>query len=162
MRKKAVKKERGMTVLKHIDKQHGYQSFPAGAVIIKKGEPGDVMYIVKAGTVEVRDGKRLLDTVEPGGVVGEVALIDAGERSASVIAKTDCQLLPINEEQFVLLVERMPYFALQVMKVLAYRLRRTTAQRLTVQPRKLSEKVRKVTPIKKSAPKISQKKKPKK
>jgi len=107
----------------------GYQSFPAGAVIIKKGEHGDVMYIVKAGTVEVRDGRRLLDTVEPGGVVGEVALIDAGERSASVIAKTDCQLLPINEEQFILLVEQMPYFALQVMRVLADRLRRTTASR---------------------------------
>jgi CRP-like cAMP-binding protein len=118
-----------MTVLKHIKKMEGYQSFPAGAVIIKKGEPGDVMYIVKTGTVEVRDGKRVLDTVEPGGVVGEVALIDAGERSASVVAKTDCQLLPINEEQFVLLVERMPYFALQVMRVLADRLRRITAQR---------------------------------
>lgn len=117
-----------MTVLKHIDEMHGYQSFLAGAVIIKKGEPGDVMYIVREGTVEVRDGNRLLDTVEPGGVVGEVALIDAGERSASVIAKTDCQLLPISEEQFVLLVERMPYFALQVMRVLADRLRRTTAQ----------------------------------
>lgn len=124
-----------MTVLNHIKQMEGYQSFPAGAVIIKKGEPGDVMYIVKDGTVEVRDGKRVLDTVEPGGVVGEVALIDAGERSASVVAKTACQLLPINEEQFVLLVERMPYFALQVMRVLADRLRRTTAQHHTPQVR---------------------------
>lgn len=117
-----------MTVLKHITNMEGYQAFPAGTVILKKGEPGDVMYIVKAGTVEVRDGRRILDTVEPGGVVGEVALIDAGGRSASVIAKTDCQLLPINEEQFILLVKRMPYFALQVMRVLADRLRRTTEQ----------------------------------
>ena len=124
-----------MTVLNHIDETQGYQSFPAGAIIMKKGEPGDVMYIVKEGTVEVRDGKRILDTVEPGGVVGEVALIDAGERSASVVAKTDCQLLPIDEEQFVLLVERMPYFALQVMRALAYRLRRTTEQRRTPQKR---------------------------
>src|SRR5215813_528957 len=118
-----------MTVLKHIKNMEGYRSFPARTVILKKGEPGDVMYVVKAGTVEVRDGRRLLDTVEPGGVVGEVALIDAGERSASVIAKTDCQLLSINEEQFILLVEQMPYFALQVMRVLADRLRRTTASR---------------------------------
>ena len=124
-----------MTVLNHIDETQGYQSFPAGAIIMKKGEPGDVMYIVKEGTVEVRDGKRILDTVEPGGVVGEVALIDAGERSASVVAKTDCQLLPIDEKQFVLLVERMPYFALQVMRALAYRLRRTTEQRRTPQKR---------------------------
>jgi CRP/FNR family transcriptional regulator, cyclic AMP receptor protein len=130
-----------MTVLKHIPNMEGYQAFPAGTVILKKGEPGNVMYVVKAGTVEVRDGRRLLDTVEPGGVVGEVALIDAGGRSASVIAKTDCQLLPINEEQFILLVERMPYFALQVMRVLADRLRRTTEQRGALQSRKSGRKI---------------------
>lgn len=116
-----------MSVLGHMEKMEGYQSFRAGATIIKKGERGDVMYIVKEGTVEVRNGRLILDTVGPGGVVGEVALIDSGERTASVVAKTDCRLLPINEEQFVLLVERMPYFALQVMKVLADRLRRMTA-----------------------------------
>jgi CRP-like cAMP-binding protein len=132
-----------MTVLNHIDEMQGYQSFPAGSVIIKKGEPGDVMYIVKEGTVEVLDGKRVLDTVGPGGVVGEVALIDAGERSASVVATTDCQLLPINEEQFVLLVERMPYFALQVMRVLADRLRRTTEQRRLPRIRKPQGSARK-------------------
>jgi CRP-like cAMP-binding protein len=137
----------------------GYQSFPAGAIILKKGEPGNVMYVVKAGTVEVRDGRRLLDTVDPGGVVGEVALIDAGGRSASVIAKTDCQLLPIDEEQFILLVERMPYFALQVMRVLADRLRRTTEQRGT-SPSPRSG--RKVSPPKRNARQQVQRKKPKK
>jgi CRP/FNR family cyclic AMP-dependent transcriptional regulator len=131
-----------MTVLNHIDQGHGYETFPAGAVILKKGEPGEVMYIVKAGTVEVRDGKRLLDTVEAGGVVGEVALLDAGDRSATVVAKTDCQLLPITEEQFILLVQRMPYFALQVMRVLAERLRRTTVQRRTPAARRLPAQVR--------------------
>ena len=155
-----MEKERGMTVLNHIDETQGYQSFPAGAVIIKKGEPGDIMYIVKAGTVEVRDGKRLLDTVEPGGVVGEVALIDAGRRSASVIAKTDCQLLPINEEQFVLLVERMPYFALQVMRVLAHRLRRTTAQRRAPQARKPQAQGRKARTRKGSGRQSAPRKKP--
>ncbi len=147
-----------MTVLKHIPNMEGYQAFPAGTVILKKGEPGDVMYVVKAGTVEVRDGRRLLDTVEPGGVVGEVALIDAGGRSASVIAKTDCQLLPIDEEQFILLVERMPYFALQVMRVLAHRLRRTTEQRGTSQSRRSG---RKANPAKRNAQKGVQRQKAK-
>lgn len=148
-----------MTVLKHITKMEGYQAFPAGTIILKKGEPGNVMYVVKAGTVEVRDGRRLLDTVEPGGVVGEVALIDAGGRSASVIAKTDCQLLPIDEEQFILLVERMPYFALQVMRVLADRLRRTTEQRgVSQSPRNK----RKVSSPKRNAQKRVQKQKTKK
>ena len=150
-----------MTVLNHIDETHGYQSFPAGATIIKKGAPGNVMYIVKAGMVEVRDGRRVLDTVEPGGVVGEVALIDAGERSASVVAKTDCQLLPIDEEQFVLLVERMPYFALQVMRTLADRLRRTTAaQRRTVQAHALPGRARKTSARKRVVRKSTPRKKP--
>jgi CRP-like cAMP-binding protein len=149
------------TVLKHIDEMQGYQSFPAGSVVIKKGEPGGMMYIVKEGTVEVRDGRRLLDTVEPGGVVGEVALIDAGERSASVIAKTNCQLLPINEEQFVSLVERMPYFALQVMRVLADRLRRTTAQGRASGVRKLQGQSRKTKPLEESKRQSAPRKKPK-
>lgn len=150
-----------MTVLNHIDEMQGYQSFPAGAVIIKKGEPGDVMYIVKEGTVEVRDGKRVLDTVGPGGVVGEVALIDSRERSASVVAKTACQLLPINEEQFVLLVERMPYFALQVMRVLAHRLRRTTAQQRPPQTQTPQAKIRKVAARKEGGRQSASRNKPK-
>lgn len=123
------------TVLSHIAKMEGYQSFRAGTLIIKEGEPGNVMYIVKEGTVEVRAANRVLETVEPGGIVGEIALIDAKGRSASVVAKTDCQLLPVDEEQFVLLVQQMPYFALQVMRVLADRLRRTTMQRRPAQRR---------------------------
>jgi len=134
------------TVLGYIDKMEGYQAFRAGSLIIKKGEPGEVMYIVKEGTVEVRIGNRILDTVGPGGVGGEVALIDAGERSASVVAKTDCQLLPITEEQFVLLVGRMPYFALQVMRVLADRLRRTTMQPRSPRKRTPQRRTRKGSP----------------
>lgn len=151
-----------MSVLNHIDETQGYQSFPAGATVIKKGEPGSVMYIVKSGTVEVRDGRRILDTVESGGVVGEVALIDAMERSASVVAKTDCQLLPIDEEQFVLLVERMPYFALQVMRALADRLRRTTAaQHRTVRAHAPSGRARKTNARKRVVHKSIQRKKSK-
>jgi len=132
-----------MTVLSHIEKMEGYQSFRAGSLIIEEGEPGHVMYIVKEGTVEVRAAKHVVETVGPGGIVGEIALIDAQARSASVVAKTDCQLLPVDEEQFVLLVQQMPYFALQVMRVLAGRLRRTTAQRRLPQKRQPRKGVKK-------------------
>ncbi|MGE0821547.1 MAG: cyclic nucleotide-binding domain-containing protein [Candidatus Binatia bacterium] len=121
-----------MPILQHIEQMEGYEAFPAGALIIKEGEPGHVMYIVKEGIVEIRAGGRLLESVEPGGIVGEIALIDAKERSASVVARTDCQLLPVDEEQFVLLVEQVPYFALQVIRVLAARLRRATNRQKTL------------------------------
>jgi CRP/FNR family cyclic AMP-dependent transcriptional regulator len=132
-----------MAVLRRRKEEEEYQSFRAGALIIKEGEPGDVMYIVKEGTVEVRVGSRVMETVEPGGIVGEIALIDAKARSASVVAKTDCRLLPVDEEQFVLLVQKMPYFALQVMRVLADRLRRTTTQHRLPQRRAVQKEVRK-------------------
>jgi CRP-like cAMP-binding protein len=130
-----------MAVLRREKKQEGYEAFRAGTFIMKEGEPGSVMYIVKEGTVEVRAGNRLIETVEAGGIVGEIALIDAKARSASVVAKTDCQLLPMDEEQFVLMVQKMPYFALQVMRVLADRLRRTTSQQRSPQRRTAQKRV---------------------
>jgi CRP-like cAMP-binding protein len=58
-----------------------------------------------------------------------MALIDTKARSASVVAKTDCRLVPINEKRFLVLVHETPVFALLVMRVLADRLRRMTADR---------------------------------
>jgi CRP/FNR family transcriptional regulator, cyclic AMP receptor protein len=53
-----------------------------------------------------------------------MALIDDSSRSATVIAFTDVTVAPIKEEQFLFLVKRTPFFAMSVMRVLAYRLRR--------------------------------------
>jgi len=53
-----------------------------------------------------------------------MALIDASPRSATVVAVTDVKLVPVGEKQFLFLVSRTPYFALNVMRVLAQRLRR--------------------------------------
>ena len=52
-----------------------------------------------------------------------MALIDAARRSATVVAATDVKLIPVNEKQFLFLVSHTPYFALNVMRVLARRLR---------------------------------------
>jgi CRP-like cAMP-binding protein len=62
-------------------------------------------------------------------VIGEMALIDTKARSATVVAKTDCRLVPINEKRFLVLVHETPIFALLVMKTLAERLRRMVANR---------------------------------
>ena len=52
-----------------------------------------------------------------------MALIDAAPRSATAIAATDVTLVPVGEKQFLFLVSQTPYFALNVMRVLARRLR---------------------------------------
>ena len=103
-------------------------TFPAGQTIFQEGEPGDIMYIVKEGEVEILLRKNILETVGPGGVLGEMALIDSSSRSASAIAKTDCILVPLNEERFKIQVHHTPFFAIQVMRIMADRLRRMDAQ----------------------------------
>jgi len=101
------------------------KTFAAGDVIFAEGQPGDDMYIVLEGQVAIQQGERLLALVGPDEVIGELALIDRGPRSASAIARTACVLAPISERQFLFMVQQTPFFALQVMRVLAERLRAT-------------------------------------
>jgi CRP-like cAMP-binding protein len=100
------------------------ESFSAGQTVFGEGQPGDKMYVVKEGEVELVAHGKILDTVGRGGIVGEMALIDKKYRSATAIAKTDCLLVPVDENHFTSLVQKSPGFALQVMRVLAERLRR--------------------------------------
>lgn len=97
--------------------------FQAGATICVEGEPGDVMYVVLDGEVDIRVGSHLLATVGPGEIFCEMALIGSTARSASAVAKSDCRLAPVDEQRFLFLVQHAPYFALNVMRVLADRLR---------------------------------------
>ena len=101
-----------------------YQSFTVGQAIFREGDLAEHMYIVADGEVDVMLGERVLETIHPGGILGELALIDDKPRSASAIAKTDCLLAPVNREHFLILVQRTPLFALQVMRAITERLRR--------------------------------------
>jgi CRP/FNR family cyclic AMP-dependent transcriptional regulator len=97
--------------------------FAAGQVIFTAGDPGDVMYAVKEGEVEVLVRDRVVETIGPGGILGEMALIDHSPRSASARAKTDCQLVPIDEARFKFMIQQTPFFAIEVMRVMTRRLR---------------------------------------
>ena len=81
------------------------ESFKAGQLIFAEGQPGIVMYVVTAGEVNILVGETLIETVGPGEILGEMALIDTQPRTATTIAKTDCQLAPIDEQRFSFLVQ---------------------------------------------------------
>jgi CRP/FNR family cyclic AMP-dependent transcriptional regulator len=85
------------------------------------------MYVVREGEVEIVIGDQVFETVGPGSLFGEMALIDAQPRSATARAKTDCTVVPIDEQRFIFLVQQTPYFSLQLMGVLVARLRRMNA-----------------------------------
>jgi CRP/FNR family transcriptional regulator, cyclic AMP receptor protein len=96
----------------------------AGDVIFAEGDKGDAMFVVRTGEVTIERGGRVMETLSGGGVFGEMALIDGSPRSATVRAKTDCEVAPINEKTFLFLVHETPFFAIAVMRTLADRLRR--------------------------------------
>jgi CRP/FNR family transcriptional regulator/CRP/FNR family cyclic AMP-dependent transcriptional regulator len=61
--------------------------------------------------------------MQPGEIFGEMSLIDGEPRSASAVARAETTVIPITEEQFLFLIGKLPYFAINVMRVLAVRLR---------------------------------------
>jgi CRP-like cAMP-binding protein len=99
-------------------------SVPAGENIFREGEPGEQMYVVYEGEVELRVNGHLVETLGPGGVLGEMALIEHAPRTATATAKTDCRLVPVPEKRFKFMVQQTPHFALQIMRIMAERLRR--------------------------------------
>jgi CRP-like cAMP-binding protein len=107
-------------LFRHEDK---YETFPAGATIFKDGEEGHSMYVVCEGTVKLMVHGRLLEKVTARGIFGELALIDDAPRSATAIAETDVKLAEITEKRFDFLVSQTPKFALQIMRIMADRLR---------------------------------------
>ena len=103
------------------------QTFAAGETIFTEGTPGREMYVVLEGSVDIRVSDKTLDVARPGEIFGEMALIDSSARSATAIAKDDCTVAPVDEKQFLRMVDRNPLFSLNVMQVLADRLRRTVS-----------------------------------
>jgi CRP/FNR family cyclic AMP-dependent transcriptional regulator len=94
----------------------------AGETIFREGDAARDMFVIRKGHVAIRLGNRTLAELGERSIFGEMALIDAAPRSATAIAMTDCELVPVSEKQFLFLVSQTPYFALNVMRVLARRL----------------------------------------
>jgi CRP-like cAMP-binding protein len=84
------------------------------------------MFALESGQVDIFKGTRLLDTIESGGIFGEMGLVNGKPRSASAVARTECAVVVINRGDFYFLIQHAPYFAIEVMQVLAQRVRRNT------------------------------------
>ena len=101
------------------------RSAKAGEIIFKEGDEADQLFAIKSGEIAIQLGNRTLAELSANSIFGEMALIDDSPRSATAVAKTDVELVPISEKQFLFLVSQTPFFALKVMRVLARRLRAT-------------------------------------
>ncbi len=97
--------------------------YPAGTEIMHEGEPRTHMFYLHKGKAAVVVKDHEVEEVDAGGIFGEMAMIDYGPRSASVIAKSDCEAVPIDEKLFLMLIRQTPFFAIDVMRTLVRRLR---------------------------------------
>src|SRR5437763_1966696 len=95
-----------------------------GEFLFREGDEARCLYVVKSGTWRVMSGSTVYETVRAGGIVGEMAIIEAEmSRSANVIAGTHAELAAIDLDKFLELVANAPSFALTVMRVITRRLR---------------------------------------
>jgi CRP-like cAMP-binding protein len=97
-----------------------------GQLIFSEGEIGREMFIVRTGSVDLKIGDELIETVEQGGVFGELALVDPAPRSATAVAGPDCSLVLVEDSSFNDLLRRVPGLGLEIMRVMARRLRKAS------------------------------------
>ncbi len=96
--------------------------FPAGKVILSAGAAGAFMYVVLEGRVAISVGDNVVERVGPGGIFGEIALVDRATRAASATADTGCSLLAINRNDFIKLVKANTAFGASLLKSIAERM----------------------------------------
>ena len=106
------------------------RSFPKGARVFHEGDRTDACYVIRAGEVRVTrehpDGRAIaLATLGPGELVGELAMLDGGVRSASVEALTDVDLLAVSAADMKGLLERNAEITAKLVIALTKRLRET-------------------------------------
>ena len=113
-----------MDVLEIFKDSPKARTVPSGEVIFRRGEQAEEMYVVLEGRVDIKVDDRIVETLEPGSIFGEMAIADDHPRSADAVAAVDSKLEPIDQEWFKHLVRKSPSFGLHVMSVMAKRLRR--------------------------------------
>jgi len=101
--------------------------YDRGKIIMVAGQTAALMYVVVEGRVAISIRGAVVERIGPGGVFGEMALVDQSPRSANAVAETDCALLAINRNVFLNLVKSEPTFGIALLSATAERLRDTAA-----------------------------------
>ena len=111
-----------------FDKDKDAELFAARHTIFKAGDPGELMFAVLEGEVDIIINGKTVESVGPGGVFGEMALIEDRPRVAAAVVKSAARIVPVDRKRFMFLVQQNPFFALQLMAIMAARLRRMNAE----------------------------------
>lgn len=108
------------------------RDFAAGQVLFEEGQPGDFMYVVQSGEVEIRrrvgDSDRVLAVLPPGEFFGEMAILNARPRSATAVVRVASRLLVIEGRTFEAMLRARPEIAMRIIKSLGLRLESANQQ----------------------------------
>lgn len=103
--------------------QDAFHNYKPGEFIFREQEEGDCMYVIMEGTVQVSSGGKNLSVMEKGDIFGDMALIDNSRRSADVTALTECCIASLDAYAFRFLIEKIPDFTFDLLRIMAIRLR---------------------------------------
>jgi CRP/FNR family cyclic AMP-dependent transcriptional regulator len=109
--------------LRHVAGLTEEESFTQGAKLAEEGQPGETFYVVLEGEAKVIRGGRRIARLLPGDFFGEIALIDGGPRTATVVAETPIATLTITRKRFRKMLEEDPSIVVKMLEELAKRLR---------------------------------------
>ncbi len=95
----------------------------AGKTLCHEGEAGSEFFVLEAGTVTVSTGGKEVATLGPGSFFGELALLDAGPRTATVTAAEDVTVLVLSRQEFMAMLKEEPQVALRMLPAIGKRMR---------------------------------------
>jgi PPM family protein phosphatase len=108
------------------------RNYAAGATVVQEGEPGGDLFVLLDGEVTVEQGGLAIAVLGAGGHFGEMGLVDAGPRSASVLARQPLRAMVIHRDAVLALMQREPTLAVKLLwafvQVLSQRLRATNTE----------------------------------
>jgi CRP/FNR family cyclic AMP-dependent transcriptional regulator len=111
---------------------HHIQEFPAGTVLFRQGDPGDVMYVIQSGSVEIRrrfyNREFLLAVLTPGAFLGEMALVTRQPRSASALVREDSRLLIVDEATLTEMLRNRADISARLLQSMARRMEQANRQ----------------------------------
>ena len=120
----SVKRQRAEIDMRTFAKGAGATiKVPAGGAVFSQGDPGDCMYIVQTGSIDMVIGDTVIETIGANEALGFMSMIDELPRSSTARAREACELSLIDVRTFRFMVDEVPNFASYIMGVLARRIR---------------------------------------
>ncbi|WP_428263445.1 Crp/Fnr family transcriptional regulator [Haliangium sp.] len=114
------------------DIEQNIQEFPAGTHVFRQEDPGDVMYVIQSGAIEIRrrfyNREFLLAVLTPGEFFGEMAIVTHQPRSATALVREDARLLAIDEKTLSNMLKNQPTISARILHTMARRMEHSNRQ----------------------------------